>query len=142
LITADATLVSIEADGMPAKNRRENGHLARAIDRATCGCFRGLCICANRLDRLVEKECLLYAQLMTIAQSIESIQQAALELQPADRAHLTHTLVQSLSSLPESEISELWLDEAERRDAEMESGLIVGIPGDEVFHRMQVRYSK
>lgn len=79
---------------------------------------------------------------MTTALSIESIQQAALQLQPAARAQLTHALVQSLATLPESEISELWLAEAERRDAEMESGQVVGIPGEEVFRRLRARYSK
>jgi putative addiction module component (TIGR02574 family) len=79
---------------------------------------------------------------MTTALSIESIQQAALQLRPAARAQLTHTLVQSLATLPESEISELWLAEAERRDAEMESGHVVGIPGEEVFRRLHARYGK
>lgn len=79
---------------------------------------------------------------MATALSIESIQQAALQLQPAARAQLTHALVQSLSTLPEAEISELWLAEAERRDAEMESGQVVGIPGEEVFRRIYARYGK
>ena len=79
---------------------------------------------------------------MATALSIESIQQAALGLQPAARAQLTHALVQSLARLPESEISGLWLAEAERRDAEMESGQIAGVPGDEVFRRLYARYDK
>ena len=79
---------------------------------------------------------------MPTALSIESIQQAALQLQPAARAQLTHTLIQSLSALSESEISTLWLHEAERRDAEMESGQVPGIPGEEVFRRIQARYGK
>ena len=79
---------------------------------------------------------------MSIALSIESIQQAALQLQPDARVRLTHSLVQSLSALPEAEIAQLWLAEAERRDAEMESGQVVGIPGEEVFRRIQARYGK
>lgn len=79
---------------------------------------------------------------MPTALSIESSQQAALQRQPAARAQLTHTLIQSLSTLPESEISALWLAEAERRDAEMESGQAIGIPGEEVFRRIQARYGK
>ena len=72
----------------------------------------------------------------------ESIEQAALALRPAARAHLAHTLVRSLSGLSESELSELWLAEAQRRDAEMESGEVAGIPGDEVFRRLRERYGK
>lgn len=74
--------------------------------------------------------------------TIESIQKAALQLQPAARAQLTHTLVQSLAALPESEVAQLWHAEAERRDAEMESGQVAGIPGEEVFHRLYARYRK
>jgi len=79
---------------------------------------------------------------MATSRSIESIQQDALKLQPADRAQLTHALVQSLAALPESEISELWLSEAQRRDAEMDAGEVAGIPGDEVFRRLRARYKK
>jgi putative addiction module component (TIGR02574 family) len=79
---------------------------------------------------------------MATSQSIESIQRAALELQPSARAQLTHALVQNLADLPESEISELWLSEAERRDAEMDSEEVTGIPGEEVFRRLNARYKK
>lgn len=79
---------------------------------------------------------------MDTTRSIESIQQAALQLRPAARAQLTHALVQSLATLPEAEVSELWLAEAERRDAEMESGQVQGIPGEEVFRRLYARYRK
>lgn len=79
---------------------------------------------------------------MATAPTVESIQQAALQLRPGARALLTHTLVQSLDGLSEAELSELWLAETERRDAEMESGQIVGIPGEEVFRRLHLRYGK
>ena len=79
---------------------------------------------------------------MATALSLESIQQAALQLQPSARVHLTHSLVQSLSSLPESEVAQLWLAEAERRDAEMDSGQVAGIAGEEVFRRIKARYSR
>ena len=52
-----------------------------------------------------------------------------------------HALVQSLARLPQSEIADLWLEEADRRDAEMASGRVVGIPGEEVFLRLHTRYT-
>jgi predicted dinucleotide-utilizing enzyme len=79
---------------------------------------------------------------MSTIPSIESIRAAALQLQPEARVELTHALVESLSGLSEAEIAELWLAEAERRDAEMESGAIVGIPGTEVFVRIRALFSK
>ena len=77
---------------------------------------------------------------MAITPNIESIQEAALQLQPAARVALTHALVESLATLSEAQIAELWLEEAERRDAEMESGRVAGIPGEEVFRRLYERY--
>ena len=74
--------------------------------------------------------------------SIESIEQAVLQLQPDARVQLTHFLVQNLASLPEKDFAELWLAEAECRDAEMEAGQVAGIPGEEVFRRIRARYDK
>lgn len=73
--------------------------------------------------------------------SIESLEQAALGLQPDARVKLTHALVRSLADLPEAEIAKLWLAEAERRDQEMDSGAVAGISGAEVFRRIRARYS-
>lgn len=79
---------------------------------------------------------------MSISSAIESVEQAALQLQPAARARLTHALIQSLAALPESEVEQLWLAEAERRDAEMESGQITGVSGEDVFRRLYARYGQ
>ena len=79
---------------------------------------------------------------MATLESVESIQEAALQLQPAAHAQLTHALVQSLASLPEAEVAMIWVAEAERRDAEMDLGQVQGVPGDEVFRRLHARYSK
>lgn len=77
---------------------------------------------------------------MATTLNIESIRQAALELQPAARMDLTHALVRSLTDLPESEVQKLWLEEAERRDAEMEAGQVEGSPGEEVFRGLFARH--
>jgi len=45
-----------------------------------------------------------------------------------------------LAALPEAQVAELWLEEAQRRDAEMESGQVAGIPGEEVFRRLYDLY--
>ncbi len=82
------------------------------------------------------------ATTMATTPNIESIQEAALRLQPAARVALTHALVESLATLSEAQVAELWLEEAERRDDEMESGRVVGIPGEEVFRRLYARYRK
>lgn len=77
---------------------------------------------------------------MTTNLAIKSLEQAALQLKPDARLKLTRALVNSLSKLPEAEIERLWLDEAEQRDADMESGQVKGIPGKEVFRRIRARF--
>jgi putative addiction module component (TIGR02574 family) len=73
--------------------------------------------------------------------AIDSIETKVLQLKPNARAKLVHSLVQSLNNLPESELKALWLAEAERRDAEVETGAVEGVPGEEVFERIRSRYS-
>ena len=79
---------------------------------------------------------------MSVPQTAESIAQAALKLHPEARAKLAHSLVESLGDLTREKLKALWLDEAERRDDEMETGKVKGIPGEEVFSRIQSRYNK
>lgn len=79
---------------------------------------------------------------MATALKLEAIEQAALDLQPSARMELTHRLVRSFTDLAGSQIEGLWLDEAERRDAEMESGEVEGLPGEDVFRRLYERYRR
>jgi putative addiction module component (TIGR02574 family) len=79
---------------------------------------------------------------MSNVQTAKSIEQAALQLQPEARAKLAHSLVESLSELTREQLVALWLDEAERRDDEMESGKVTGIPGEEVFSRIESKYNE
>jgi putative addiction module component (TIGR02574 family) len=77
---------------------------------------------------------------MSEAQTTESIEHAARQLQPGARMQLVHSLVESLTGLSQEELDALWLDEAERRDEEMESGKVKGIPGEKVFSRIERKY--
>lgn len=79
---------------------------------------------------------------MSIPATIETIKQEVLALDPDARVQLAHTLAMSLASLPRAQFDELWLEEAARRDAQMESGEVSGIPGDEVFAHIESRYTK
>lgn len=67
--------------------------------------------------------------------TIEELKREALRLDPSGRADLARELLESLDDLPESEVERLWLEEAERRRVEVESGNVTPIPMDEVFAR-------
>lgn len=66
--------------------------------------------------------------------SYETVSQEALKLSSKARAKLARELLQSLEPTAEAEIDRLWLDEAERRDREMDADQ-PGIPIEQVLER-------
>ena len=64
-----------------------------------------------------------------------TIEHEALHLPVSDRARLAHKLLISLEELSEAEVTEAWLDEAERRAREIDEGLVQLIPAEEVSRK-------
>ena len=69
-----------------------------------------------------------------MSMNIEMILREALSLPVQERAQLAEQLLSSLDTLSESEIEQLWFQEAARRAAEMDQGLAQRIPA-EIVHR-------
>ena len=65
--------------------------------------------------------------------SARDIESRALRLPSKDRARLAERLISSLDAEADPEAEVLWLEEAERRLQELESGEALAIPADEVF---------
>ena len=65
----------------------------------------------------------------------------AVALPVEERALLVDSLLQSLDQ-PESAIDKKWADVANKRLAEMRSGNVQPVPGDEVFERIRKRFGK
>ena len=65
----------------------------------------------------------------------------AVSLPVEERALVVDSLLRSLNQ-PESEIDKKWAREAKRRLAELRSGLVKAIPGDEVFRQVWKRFEK
>lgn len=70
---------------------------------------------------------------------IEELKQELFRLDPEDRANLARELLASLDTLTESEIEELWLQEAIRRDEELDGGNAHSYSAEEVFNRARAR---
>ena len=66
--------------------------------------------------------------------SYEQLAEEAMKLPSAAKAKLARQLLASLEPLSEAEIDRLWLDEAERRDRELDAGH-PGVPIDRVLER-------
>lgn len=62
-----------------------------------------------------------------------------LRLDPEARADFARELLASLDGLSEDEVEKLWIDEAIRRDEELDSGAARAYPPDEVFARVRAR---
>lgn len=64
---------------------------------------------------------------------VEKLEADALKLDPKGRARLAEKLLQSLETLSDKENTELWLEEAERRDAELDANPGLAHPADKVL---------
>jgi putative addiction module component (TIGR02574 family) len=64
--------------------------------------------------------------------NLQEIKREALHLPEDERAELAQSLLLSLDSPTEQEISEDWLLEASRRARELDEGLVQPVPAEEV----------
>jgi putative addiction module component (TIGR02574 family) len=67
----------------------------------------------------------------------ETLEAQLLRLPPEERAHLARVLIESLDEQPELDPS--WLEEAERRAAELASGAVNAVPTAEALERARRR---
>jgi putative addiction module component (TIGR02574 family) len=74
--------------------------------------------------------------------SYEEIMSAALALPSSARAMLAEHLLESLDAEDQERIDALWAEEAERREKEIEDGIVTPIPGEEVMDRLRSRYKR
>jgi putative addiction module component (TIGR02574 family) len=69
---------------------------------------------------------------------LETVEAAALQLPPTERARLVERLIASLEIDPEVEQS--WAAEIERRNAEIERGAVSLLPGPETVAALKDEY--
>lgn len=72
--------------------------------------------------------------------NLEVLEAEVLQLAPAERSRLLERLIASLDSDPE--VEEAWDLEADRREAELESGSIAAVPGTDAIVRLRARLSR
>jgi hypothetical protein len=69
----------------------------------------------------------------------EELKAEALKLSPEFRAKLARELLLSLDAMSEAEVEGLWIEEAIRRDDEIDRGGVQLRPAEEVFNRVKAR---
>ena len=72
--------------------------------------------------------------------TLEILEAKVLQLAPSDRSHLLERLIASLDLDPE--VEDAWAREADRREAELESGIAAAVPGHEAISRLRARLSR
>ena len=73
--------------------------------------------------------------------NLAKIEKDLMSLAPEERALLVDSLLRSFDQ-PESDIDQKWANLANKRLAEMRSGKVKPVPGDEVFERVRNRLDK
>jgi hypothetical protein len=73
--------------------------------------------------------------------SIEDFEAAVLQLDREARARLAAKLLHSLEQLSEEELSQVWGEEAQRRDADMDADPDAEFPAQDVFREARSRLS-
>lgn len=71
--------------------------------------------------------------------SIHELEAEVLSLSPVDRARLLERLIESFE--PDSQVQNAWVAEALRREAEVLSGKVALVPGEEAVARIRARIS-
>ena len=69
--------------------------------------------------------------------NLSTLEQNVLDLPKTERAHLLHLLLDSLDTPSENEVQEAWLVEASRRAAEIDSGKVTLVSGEQLEKEVQ-----
>lgn len=72
--------------------------------------------------------------------NLEVLETEVLQLPPVERSHLLERLIASLDSNPE--VEEAWEREADRREAELESGSVLVVSGQDAIARLRARLQR
>ncbi|MEI7815004.1 MAG: addiction module protein [Coriobacteriia bacterium] len=71
--------------------------------------------------------------------TVEELMREVLALDASTRANMAHELLNSLDSLSEAEIEQLWIEEAVRRNAELDAGIAGTVSAEESLMRARAR---
>ena len=72
---------------------------------------------------------------MRVADPASKLQAKALKLPPEERARLAERLISSLDNEADADSEELWIQEAERRLNELDSGAVEAIAAERVIEK-------
>jgi putative addiction module component (TIGR02574 family) len=72
--------------------------------------------------------------------NLEVLEAEVLQLTPADRSRLFERLIASIDT--DSAVEQAWELEADRRESELESGLVAAVSGQQAVARLRARLNQ
>jgi hypothetical protein len=77
-----------------------------------------------------------------MVRSLASIEREILELDASSQEEILRLLVGRLDGPPDPGVEGAWIEEAQRRNTEIDSGDATCVPADEVFERLDAQLKK
>ena len=77
-----------------------------------------------------------------MAKTVDEIEREIRSLSDDERIHLLRDLVADLDGGRDPEVEKAWLEEAQRRYEELKSGVVGGMPAEDVFKSARNRLNK
>jgi putative addiction module component (TIGR02574 family) len=74
--------------------------------------------------------------------AVTEIEREIRALDPDDQEYLLRALVEELDGPPDTDVEQAWLEEAQRRSRELDSGAVKAIAADEVFSRARAELKR
>jgi putative addiction module component (TIGR02574 family) len=74
-----------------------------------------------------------------MARAIAEIEDEIRHLSRPEQERLLRALLEEMEGPVDADADRTWLEEAQRRSAEFDAGLVTPIPADEVFDRVRAR---
>jgi hypothetical protein len=75
-----------------------------------------------------------------VSTNLEVLEAEVLQLAPADQSRLFERLIASIDT--DSAVEQAWELEADQREAELESGLAVTVPGQQAIAQLRARLNQ
>jgi putative addiction module component (TIGR02574 family) len=75
-----------------------------------------------------------------VSTNLEVLEAEVLQLTPADRSRLFERLIASIDT--DSAVEQAWELEADRRESELESGLVAAVSGQQAVARLRARLNQ
>jgi putative addiction module component (TIGR02574 family) len=77
-----------------------------------------------------------------MARAVAEIEREIRALKPDEQERLLRALVEELDGPPDPGVEQAWLEEAQRRSRELDSGIVKPIPAEEAFAKARAELNR